>query len=228
VGFSPGARRLGVAAASALVVLGLAYGVVLAWGLSTLTSPQAAITGAPFTLLELLILPVAPLAVLLMVVVRAWATPEREVYGVSALAFMSLAAALTCSVHFVILAVGRALAAHDAALAARLLSFEWPSVAYAVDILAWDLFFGLAMLFAAPVFRGTPLTTAIRRLLIASGVLALAGLAGVVVDMRLRMLGVIGYAVVFPVAALLLAILFARTPGDVTGPGAPRGRLPTR
>lgn len=94
-----------------------------------------------------------------------------------------------------------------------LLSFQWPSVAYALDILAWDGFFALSVLFAAPVFSGSRLTAAIRALLIASGVLSLGGLSGVIVgDMRLRNIGVIGYVGVFPVVALLLTILFHRTP----------------
>ena len=51
----------------------------------------------------------------------------------------------------------------------------------------------------------------IRALLIVSGILALAGLSGVVEgDMQLRNVGIIGYAGVFPIAALLLAILFLR------------------
>lgn len=92
------------------------------------------------------------------------------------------------------------------------LSFRWPSVPYALDILAWDVFFALSVLFAAPAFRGNRLATSIRGTLIASGVLALAGLSGVIVgDMQLRSIGIVGYAGVFPVAALLLAILFHRT-----------------
>jgi hypothetical protein len=110
--------------------------------------------------------------------------------------------------------VGRQIASADLARSALFLSFKWPSVAYVLDIVAWDVFFGLAMLFAAPVFSGGRLATSIRMLMIASGVLALAGLSGVVVgDMQLRMLGVIGYAGMFPVMALLLAILFMRTEG---------------
>jgi hypothetical protein len=66
-------------------------------------------------------------------------------------------------------------------------SFEWPSVAYALDILAWDVFFALSMLFAAPVFSGSRLSAWIRALMVASGSLALVGLSGVVAgDMRLR------------------------------------------
>jgi hypothetical protein len=48
--------------------------------------------------------------------------------------------------------------------------------------------------------------------MIVSGVLALAGISGAVVgDMQVRMIGVVGYAGLFPVVALLLAILFRRT-----------------
>ena len=31
-----------------------------------------------------------------------------------------------------------------------LFNWHWPSVLYGVDIIAWDIFFGLALLFAAP------------------------------------------------------------------------------
>lgn len=89
-------------------------------------------------------------------------------------------------------------------------SFEWPSVAYTIDILVWDVFFALSVLFAAPVFGGCRLAAYIRVLMIASGVFSAAGLSGVVVgNMQVRNVGIVGYTV----AALLLTILtwrFAR------------------
>jgi hypothetical protein len=91
-------------------------------------------------------------------------------------------------------------------------SFEWPSVAYALDILAWDVFFALSMLFAAPVFSGSRLSAWIRALMVASGSLALVGRSGVVAgDMRLRNIGIVGYVGVFLIVAVLLAVLFCRT-----------------
>jgi hypothetical protein len=53
-------------------------------------------------------------------------------------------------------------------------------------------------------------------LMIASGVLALGGLSGVLVgNMQLRNIGIVGYVGVFSVAALLLAVLFYRArPGE--------------
>ena len=81
------------------------------------------------------------------------------------------------------------------------LEFKWPSVAYAPDILAWDVFFPLSVLSAAPVFGGSRLTTSIRLLMIASSVLAVGGLSGVIVgDMQLRKIGIVAYVGVFPVA----------------------------
>ena len=111
---------------------------------------------------------------------------------------MSLLAALTCSVHVVMLTVSHQAAAAELPL---LLSFRWPSVPYAIDILAWDLFFGLSMLFAAPAFHGDRLRTRIRVLLTISGTLALVGLIGLVPGaIQLRMIGVVGYVIVYPAA----------------------------
>jgi hypothetical protein len=91
------------------------------------------------------------------------------------------------------------------------LSFKRSSVTYALDILAWDVFFALSMFFAAPVFNGSRLAASIRVLMIASGVLALAGLSGVVDgDMRLRTIGIAGYLGVFLFVAGLLGLLFYR------------------
>jgi acyl dehydratase len=84
-------------------------------------------------------------------------------------------------------------------------------VAYALDIVGWDVFFALSMLFAAPVFSGSRLATWTRVLMIASGVLALAGLIGVVAgDMQLRNIGIVGYVGVFLIVAALLAVFFYR------------------
>ncbi len=152
-----------------------------------------------------------PLMVALMVAVHAWAPAEAKVFSLISLVFMSLLAGLTCSVHFVILTVGRQAAFAGLTWMPLFLSFNWPSVSYALDILAWDVFFALSVLFAAPVFSGNRLATSISVLLVASGALALGGLSGVIVgDMQLRNIGILGYSGVFPAAALLLAIFFYR------------------
>lgn len=194
-------------------LLTVVYGVVLVVGVLSLESPQQPIGDPWFTMLEILILLLMPLIVAVMVSVHAWAGARDKVFSVLAIVFAGLLAGLTCGVHFVILTVGRRPAFRGTTWMPLLLSFRWPSVAYALDILAWDGFFALSVLFAAPVFSGSRLNASIRGLLIASGVLSLGGLSGVIVgDMRLRNIGVIGYVGVFPIVALLLTILFHRTP----------------
>ena len=221
--FSLSARRLGILAAAGVVLLGLTYAATLIVGLLSLQSPKQPIEGLYFSIMELHILLMAPTAVVLMAAVHAWAPHDAKAYSLTALVFIGILAGLTCSVHFVILAVRPQIASTDLLRSTLFLSFTWPSVAYALDILAWDFFFGLAMLFASPVFGGGRLAISIRILMTTSGVLAIAGFSGVVLgDMQLRMIGVIGYAAIFPIVALLLAILFMRTeavansPADVT------------
>jgi hypothetical protein len=94
----------------------------------------------------------------------------------------------------------------------QLLSFKWPSVPYALDILGWDVFFALSILFAAPVLSGSRLAKSIRVLMTLSGAIALAGLSGVTAnDMRFRNIGIADYSLLFPIAAALLAVLFYKT-----------------
>jgi len=204
--FTRSARRLGLASAAGVVVLGVAYLACLIAGLAALASPQDPIADPWFTALELLILVMMPFMVTLMVAIHAWSTREDKVWSRAAVLFMALVAVITSTVHFAILTLSREDAFRDMGW---LFSFSWPSVAYALDILAWDLFFPLSVLFAAPVFRGGRLENWIRILLRISGVLALAGLTGVFMnDMQIRNIGIVGYAVVFPVAAALVGILF--------------------
>ncbi|HEY9888232.1 MAG TPA: hypothetical protein V6D02_07505 [Candidatus Obscuribacterales bacterium] len=211
---TPPARTVGQLAARAVFGLGLLYAVTTAWGLLALQSAQDPIGDPFFTLMELLTIAIALGMVATLAAVHAYARPEAQVYSLMALIFMALMAGLTCSVHFTILTVGRAIAAAGLPTAGLLFSFRWPSVAYALDILAWDGFFALAMFCAAPVFHGSRLGRAVRVLLVVSGGLSLLGLVGVPLgNMQVRLVGVVGYAVVAPVAFLLLGQVLGRAQG---------------
>ena len=211
--FTATARRLGIFSATATFILIFAYAVTLVMGLMSLESPQEPIGNPMFTILEVLIIIMMPAMVALMVAVHAWAPMHAKTLSLTAVVFMGLLAGLTCSVHFVILTLSRQPKFTEQSWLPLVLSFNWPSVVYALDILAWDIFFALSMLFAAPIFRGSRLAAWIRALMIASGVLALAGLSGVVAgDMQLRNIGIVGYVGVFLVVAALLAVLFHRAP----------------
>jgi hypothetical protein len=209
--FTATARRLGIFSAAATVILLVAYAVTLAMGLASLESPQQPIGDPMFTILEVLIIIMMPAMVALMVTVHAWAPMHAKTLSLTSLVFMGMLAGLTCCVHFVILTLSRQPEFTAQPWLPLVLSFNWPSVVYALDILGWDVFFPLSMLFAAPVFWGTRLAAWIRVLMTASGVLALAGLSGVVVgDMQLRNIGIVGYVGVFLVVTALLGVLFYR------------------
>src|SRR5918998_5792659 len=210
--FTATARRFGIFSGAATVVLLVAYALTLIVGLASLESPQQPIGEPMFTILEVLIISMMPAMVALMVAVHAWAPMHAKTLSLTSLIFMSLLAGLTCSLHFMILTLSRQPEFSGQPWVPLVFSFEWPSVAYALDIVGWDVFFALSMLFAAPVFSGSRLATWIRWLMIASGVLSLAGLSGVVVgDMQVRNIGIVGYVGVFLIVAALLAVFFYRS-----------------
>lgn len=202
---------LGRAAAFAVFFLLIAYAVTLVLGFLSLKSPQDPIGDPYFSILELLIVVIAPLMVIVMIAVHAYAFSETKMYSLAALAFMIIMASITCTVHFVILTVSRQIESAGFPWASLFFSFKWPSVAYTMDILAWDFFFAFSMLFAAPVFKAGRLEKTVRVLMIVSGLLSLAGLIGVpLANMNVRNIGILGYAGASIFVFLLLGIVFGR------------------
>jgi hypothetical protein len=208
-------RRLGTASGAAVAVLCLLYAVVLSIGLLTLPSPNHQIQEPWFTLMEILIIAISPAMVALTVALHSWVPPERKSFALAGVAFMSMCAVLTCSVHFTILTLARQPAFAGEEWARLAFSFTWPSIAYALDILAWDFFFPFAALFAAAGIRGQGLARTARGLLYASSALAFIGLAGVpLANMQIRNIGIIGYELFFPIAAVVLAKLFRQASNE--------------
>ena len=197
---------VGSHSALALAALCIAYAAVLAIGLITLPSPDQAIQNPWFTIMELLILAIAPAMVGVTVGLHGWTTAERKSLSMLSVIFMSMCAVVTSGVHFSVLTLSNHSAFAEHQWAHLLFSFRWPSIVYALDILAWDLFFPLAALFAALAVHGAGTARLVKALLYASAVLSFIGLAGVPVgNMNIRNIGIIGYVVLFPIAAVLLA-----------------------
>ncbi|MBQ0921897.1 hypothetical protein KBW71_25965 [Hydrogenophaga aromaticivorans] len=212
------AWRLGVISGAAVAALCFVYLVVLVIGLATLPSPDHPVLQPWFALLELLILLIAPAMVALAVAICCSASPGRLPLALVGLVFFAMCALTTSAVHFVILLLGGHAAFAGEPWSTLVFSFRWPSLVYALDILAWDVFFPLGALFLAPAVQGTGLARGVRVLLVISAVLALAGLAGVVLgDMQVRLIGVVGYVLCFPVAAAMLALRFHREGRAVAG-----------
>lgn len=194
-------NRLGLWSASTLCAIGVAYIVTLTVGFDSAGFDRP-IVDPVLAVMEILTLVSAPLLVVLMAAVHGYASPQHKVCSSVALGFMVLMAGLTSAVHFVELTAVR-----QSATA----SLTWPSTAYALELLAWDVFLGLSLLFAAPVFRAGSLEGAVRAGLYLAGTLCLVGVLGPTTgDMRLQFIAVAGYAGVLPAVFLLLALLFRR------------------
>ncbi len=138
---------------------------------------------------EVLILVMVPILVLLMMAIHecapALAKPSTRV----ALGWMVATAAFTFTVHFVELTV--TLPGYN-----YIFDFKWPSTFYAIDIAAWDVFFGLSLLFAVPAFT-RPSDALVRKGFIASSSLCLIGLIGPFANvLGWRTIGILGYTIV--------------------------------
>ncbi len=203
---STAGRRLGLWSSVALAAVGAGYVVALGVGFARFGLDEP-ITDPLLSVLEVLTLAAAPAIVVLMAAIHDRAPPARKVHGLVALAFGTLCAGTTGAVHFVELTATRQQGGGG---------IVWPSPTYAAELLAWDVFLGLALLFAARTFDRRTRERTPRRLLLLGGILCLAGTVGPVVgDMRLQLVGVFGYAAVLPVGAAVLARWFARAGADL-------------
>lgn len=188
-------NRIGAWSAAILAGVGVAYVVVLAAGMAR-HGLQEPITDPILAVMEVLTLVSAFPLVALVAALLDRAPPPRRLAGRVALAFATLFTGTTSAVHFVELTATRQTGGGG---------LVWPSTAYALELLAWDVFLGIALLAAAATLREAGRERAARRGLLAAGTLCLVGTVGPAVgNMRLQLLGVLGYAVVLPIAVFLL------------------------
>jgi hypothetical protein len=192
----------------AVFLLGLIYAITTFLGFLSLKSPQEPIGNPYFAVMEILTILIALLMAISMVAVHYYASPADKIYSLTALLFMFLMAGITISIHFLILSASLQSQTNDIPHFSFFLSFKWFSLVYALDILAWDCFFGLSILFASPVFKTGRIEKLIRTLMIICGLLSLAGLIGVPFgNMQIRNIGIIGYALIAPFIFLLIGKL---------------------
>jgi hypothetical protein len=192
-------NRLGTWSAAAVFLIGVAYLITLTIGFAVhgFTEP---IVDPILAIMEVLTLMSALPIVVMMAAIHGYASDNRKICGVIALAFTIMFAVTTSAVHFVELTALRQLGSGG---------IVWPSPEYALELLAWNLFLGLALLFAAPVFDDGGPERGVRRGLLISGILCVAGTVGPAVgNMRLQLVGLLGYAAVLPVVCFMLARLF--------------------
>jgi divalent metal cation (Fe/Co/Zn/Cd) transporter len=191
-------------------VLGVTYVVVIAAGFIANRTTKDPVKDPHLAIAEILILMMAPVLLTLSAAMHYSVPADVRPYTLISLGWMVAAVATTSIVHLVELVVARRLRIQDFPAHQQVFGFRWPSILYAVDIAAWDIFFALAVLFAVPAFDGQ---STVQVGLLATGLLALAGLVGPAVgNIAWRSIGIFGYAVVFPATCIPLSGYFGQLP----------------
>ncbi|MBV9301199.1 MAG: hypothetical protein JOY62_08040 [Acidobacteriaceae bacterium] len=150
-------RRIGLWTATTTAATGIAFVLIGLIGVFVRPpSPEPLRQVDPcLAILEILIILFAVALITMIAAVYSYAALDRKTFALAALAFITSFAVLTCGVHFASLTVGRQIEPRVfPALSHQLSIGHWPTIAMSIDLLAWDLFLGLGLVFAAPIFRG--------------------------------------------------------------------------
>jgi hypothetical protein len=187
-------------------------------------------------IMEVLTICSAVAILLFMVEVHRGASESHKSQSMAALALTAAMAVVTISNHFLYLTVLRQLYINTD-MPAWLLLDGWPSITKGLECVAWGLFLGLALIFAADACRS--LGRAIVWTLRISGIMSLAGLIGPAIgNMNLYIVSTVGYSVGFVVLSIEMILRFrgsqglpaAQTPQRAMTKSGPGGQadLPTQ
>jgi hypothetical protein len=210
-GFRSQDRVMGMVGAWTAFIVNEAYAVTSGLAFLSVNSSSDPISDPYLSIMSALVVLMAPFLVITMVAVHAYAAPEHKPYSLAALAFMILLTGITSVVNFALFSVARQPTPASSMWAASFIPSEWPPLPQALDFFAWDWFFALSMLLAAPVFRGSRLENAVRALMVFTAILCFLGLVWLPVSpAQANTIGIIGWGVIGPIVFLLLANLFTR------------------
>jgi len=144
--------------------------------------------------LEVLIILSAGAFILLAAAARGTADESGRAWGSAGLRLSILFAALTCGAHIAQLTV---LSRSPAPV------ITWPSVPMALDLIAWELVFGAALVCIALATWREPEWPS--SLFLGAGLFCIAGTSGPASGhLKLHLLATVGYAVTFPAACFVL------------------------
>ncbi|MHC1782996.1 MAG: hypothetical protein AB9891_09615 [Anaerolineaceae bacterium] len=207
--FTARARKLGIVAAWMTFIVTEIYAVVS--GIAYASQGTAVESGPFLSMMALLVVVMGPFLVLSMVAVHAYASPDKKIFSLAALAFMIACVTITSCINFLLLMVSNQPDLFSESWQALFLPCRWPAPAFVLDNFVWDWFFGISMLLAAPIFGGNRLKTALRFVMTISGVLCLAGLIWLAVSpAQAIFIGILGWGAAGPFVFLLLAHIFGR------------------
>jgi hypothetical protein len=195
------ASRIGFWSAVLSFVFGMGYIVFQA-------ADWAGLTPAPWSLMTLTF-PSFWLAlsfVILMISIYHYASDDRKIWGHIAVAFAIMYAALNAGVYFLQMTVVVPFMLNGQAEEVAFITLKMETFIYGLDVLGYSLM-SLATLFAAPVFVGGRLERWVRWSLIANGLLTPA----LLLQQNFPTFAIAAlWAITFPIATALLAVLFKR------------------
>ena len=189
-----------------LAGIGLLYAAVLgmAAALGSLTLPPPEPIGS-FAAVDTIAS--AILLVVLVVGIDTMTPLERRPFSRLSVVFTAMfALAVTINRFVQLTMVRQSVAAGDIADLRRFLPYDPRSAMFALEILGWGFFLGLAALCLVPVLRGPGLRAWIARLFGLYGLLGLACALGLVLDSPLVAVGFLAWGGVLPVTAGLVAV----------------------
>ena len=190
--------------ALSLIVVGVIYVGLIAWGIMTQDPETGFIRDPVRILMEIVTMVSAVFLLFFALSIKNWLAPDHSLLAETGVVFMTLLVSLTSIVHFVSITISSQIIAVNPLLS-PMLSLNWPSLLLSIDILAWDVFFGLAFIFLGLSLRQIKGLTLVSILMIFSGSLSLLGLIALPLNnMDIRLIGVFGYTVMPVISCVFL------------------------
>ena len=190
--------------ALALIALGAVYVGLIAWGMAT-QDPVTGFIRDPIRILMEIVTMISAIALLFFAQsIKNFLAREQRFLADTSVVFMALLVALTSMVHFASITISSQIVGENPLLA-PLLSLNWPSLLLSIDILAWDVFFGIAFICLGLSLRPITGGAVTSIVMIVSGILSLLGLIALPLnDMNIRFIGIFGYTVMPVIACVRL------------------------
>jgi hypothetical protein len=187
-----------------LYFLGLAGKLIVDGSIHSASSPSIQVVSAAIGLMWDFTL------LILFVALRQQASESKAVYADLGLVFMALLCATSSINWFVQLTlVPRIAQSGDPAFLALIDIHNETSIMYAIEHLAWGLFYGLATIFMAATIEGGKAGTWIRWLLVVGGALSILHVFGIMAANSLMIdSGYFAAGVLLPLTTALLAVRY--------------------
>lgn len=190
--------------AYALLALGVIYVGLIVWGIISKDAETGFIQDNVRILMEIVTMLSAVVLLFFALSIKNMLAPEHCFLAEVSVVFMTLLVALTGIVHFVSITVSSQIIDENPLLS-PLLTLSWPSLLLAIDILAWDVFFGFAFIFLGLSLWQRKELAKVGILMFISGILSLLGLIALPLNsMDVRFIGIFGYTVMPLITCVVL------------------------